>query len=70
MHHPIETETIMTELLTGLPESVVLDVAGNYDAGIAQAMVGQGLERFYFAGQDKVGKLKDIHSKWKGGVIC
>ena len=65
---PVETETIMTELLTGLPESVVLDVAGNYDAGIAQQWLDKGLNGFIFAGQDKVGKLKDIHSKWKGGV--
>jgi len=60
------TETIIEELLLGLPAGIVLDIAGKYEADLSDKWLGSGLNGFIFNGQDKIAKLKDIKSIGKG----
>lgn len=60
------TEAVMAELLQGLPNTVILDVAGVYDEELANQWIGEGLSGFVFSGQDKVAKLAEINATWKG----
>jgi methylmalonyl-CoA mutase len=64
---PTETESIIPQLLGKLPDSVILEAAGKYDTELAQQWLDLGLHGFLFVGQDKVEKLFDIYSQWKGG---
>lgn len=63
------TETVMTELLQGLPNGVRLDVAGAYDKEFSNKWLDAGLSGFVFSGQDKVSKLTEINNTWKGAGV-
>ena len=60
------TEAIIEELLAGLPEGIILDVAGKYEAELSDKWLGIGLNGFIFNGQDKIAKLNDIKNSGKG----
>ncbi len=65
---PDMTETVIEPLLKRRPEKRLLDVAGKYDPAIEQQWMDAGLNGFLYMGQNKVDKLVDIHTTWKGGV--
>ena len=65
---PNVTEEVMTDLLSGLPNGIIIDVAGNYEAEVSQSWLANGLNGFIFSGQDKIKKLVEIKNKWKGEV--
>lgn len=64
---PTLTASVMEQMLKKLPDNLILDAAGKYDAAITQQWLNAGLNGFVFSGQDKVQKLQEIHSKWTGG---
>lgn len=60
------TEEVVQEVLTNLPEGIVLDVAGKYNEELSNAWLDMGLNGFIYAGQDKIKKLMEIKNEWKG----
>lgn len=67
---PAVMDSVMLPLLNDLPDSIVLDAAGQYDPELAQQWLDKGLNGFIHTGQNKVVKLNSILSNYKGGDIC
>lgn len=61
-------ETVMDQLLRDCPEEVLVDAAGKFEPAITQQWLSAGLNGFIYGGQNKIDKLLDIQSKWKGAV--
>lgn len=59
-------EEVIIDLLHGLPDGILIDVAGKYETEVSEKWLANGLNGFIFSGQDKIAKLKEIKSKWKG----
>lgn len=62
----IAEETI-TEFLDRNPGGFLVDAAGRYDETISEKWTNKGLNGFVFAGQNKVEKLTEVLTAWKGG---
>ncbi len=63
---PELTKEVMTDLLQGLPDGILIDVAGKYEAEVSGKWLVNGLTGFIFSGQDKIAKLTEIKNSWKG----
>jgi methylmalonyl-CoA mutase len=59
-------EEVIIDLLHGLPEGILIDAAGKYETEVSEKWLANGLNGFIFSGQDKIAKLTEIKSKWKG----
>lgn len=59
-------QSVMDELLEGIPAGISVDVAGKYDEELTNQWLQAGLNGFVYSGQDKIAKLIDIKNKWKG----
>ncbi|WP_172369206.1 methylmalonyl-CoA mutase family protein [Sporosarcina jiandibaonis] len=60
------TEEIVTDLLEGLPNGILIDAAGKYETDVSEKWLANGLNGFMFSGQDRIKKLTDIKNSWKG----
>jgi methylmalonyl-CoA mutase len=59
-------EEVIIDLLHGLPDGILIDAAGKYETEVSEKWLANGLNGFIFSGQDKIAKLTEIKSKWKG----
>lgn len=59
-------QSVMNELLEGVPAGISVDVAGKYEQELTDQWLEAGLNGFVYSGQDKIAKLIDIKNKWKG----
>jgi methylmalonyl-CoA mutase len=57
---------VIIDLLHGLPDGILIDAAGKYETEVSEKWLANGLNGFIFSGQDKIAKLTEIKSKWKG----
>ncbi len=61
-----DTEEIVDELITDLPENKLIDVAGNYAEDVVSRWKAAGINDLVYQGQNRVEKIKALKEVWEG----